>query len=324
MSVTGSDRSVCFGIVGKGGGSFCIRKHCTISAHADAKISFQGKDETSFFICRGGEGGTVIYSQPSIDELRVPVEVSKGWKDQMMTLADWRLAFRAVENADDVGATVEEIKKEVSFLNDTSNFRTPSKKRKERMMSDEGSGTMGTVDFVSHIRGLPEDLTKELDEVITTNSVDKGTLTRIVARLESSMVLQGAALEAVAEISYKRFLSNENDLRAVSGAVQNVQTSVGQPIELSTRFDAPTLWSATSFVAEEVDRVAGGLKALQGSMVPLKAELMRAVNDEIIQMGKQGQSDKMLKVLVMVSTKVKEASGEIVELKSKVNALESR
>ena len=141
VSVTGSDRSVCFGIVGKGGGAFCIRKNCVFSSHEDAKISFQGKDETSFFICRGGERNTIIYSQPSIDARRVPVEVRKTWEDQQMTLAEWRLAFKAVENADDAGATVEEIKKEVTFLNDTSNFRTPSKKRKERMMISRSKST---------------------------------------------------------------------------------------------------------------------------------------------------------------------------------------
>jgi hypothetical protein len=100
VSVAGSDRSVCFGIVGNGG-SFCIRKNCVIRSHADAKIWFQGNVETCFFIRRGGEGNSILYSQPSIDERRVPVEVRKSWKDQEMTLVEWKLAFRAVENSDD-------------------------------------------------------------------------------------------------------------------------------------------------------------------------------------------------------------------------------
>jgi hypothetical protein len=49
----------------------------------------------------------------------------------------------------------------------------------------------------------------------------------------------------------------------MSGAVQNVQTSVGTPIELDPRFDATTLWSATSFVADEVVKLADGLKGLK-------------------------------------------------------------
>jgi hypothetical protein len=116
VRVTGSDRSVCFGVVGKGGGAFCIRKNCGVSSHADDKIPFKGMEETCYFICRGGEGNTVIYSQPSVDERRVPEEVRKVWMIQQKTLGEWRLAFRAVDNADDVGASADEIKKEVSRL----------------------------------------------------------------------------------------------------------------------------------------------------------------------------------------------------------------
>ena len=57
-----------------------------------------------------GEGSSLIYSQPSIDKRWIPSEVQKSWEDQEMTLIDWKLMFRAVENADDAGATVEEIK----------------------------------------------------------------------------------------------------------------------------------------------------------------------------------------------------------------------
>jgi hypothetical protein len=91
---------------------------------------------------------------------------------------------------------------------------------------------------------------------------------------------------------------------------------------LATRFDAPTLWSATSFVAEEVERVAGGLKILEDDMGPVRSALLE-VNQELAKMAKSGQSEKMLKVLVMVSNKVKEASGEIVGLKAKVVSLEA-
>ena len=58
--VNGFDRSICFGIVGKGGGAFCIKRNCGFSSHGEAKISFQGQMETCYFICRGGEGSTII------------------------------------------------------------------------------------------------------------------------------------------------------------------------------------------------------------------------------------------------------------------------
>ncbi|KAI2498995.1 hypothetical protein MHU86_15499 [Fragilaria crotonensis] len=319
--VTGSDRSICFGVVGKGGGAFCIRKNCSVISHEDVKIPFQGKNDSCYFICRGGEGSTVIYSQPSIEEQFVPMKTKEEWETQQKTLAEWRLAFKAVENSDDAEATSDDITKEVTFLNETSTFRTPSKKRKDVMMSSDDGETLGNIEFVGHVRTLPEDLTKELDEVIV-NTMAKGLLTRIVARLESSMMTQGSALEAVADLTYKRFLSNERDLRVVSGAVQNVQTLVGPPVELDARFDAPTLWGATSFVAEEVGRVTGNVKALEGGLAPIKEDI-KALQSQVAQDANVEKSEKMLKVLVMMSAKMKEASSEIVALKSKVKSLET-
>ena len=189
--------------------------------------------------------------------------------------------FNRCKNAGDEGATVEEVKKEVSFLNDASNYRTPSKKRKEAMMSEESEESLGNVEFVAHTRSLPADLSTELDEIIDNRStMEKGGLTCIVARLEFSMVAQGSALPTVAELSYKRFLSNENDLRAVSSVVQNVQASVGETVELESKFDAPTLWSATAFVSEEVDRMTSGLKNMEADIIPMK-ESMKVLSAEL-------------------------------------------
>jgi len=57
-------------------------------------------------------------------------------------------------------------------------------------------------------------------------------------------------------------------------------------------------------------------------LIPIKSEL-KAVNAECSQLAKSGQAAKMLKVLVMLSGRVKEASSEIIGLKEKVESLES-
>jgi hypothetical protein len=57
VRVTGSDCFECFGVVGNGGGAFCIKKNCGFSFHGDAKISFQGIEEACYLICCG-EGKT--------------------------------------------------------------------------------------------------------------------------------------------------------------------------------------------------------------------------------------------------------------------------
>jgi hypothetical protein len=150
----------------------------------------------------------------------------------------------------------------------------------------------------------------------------KGKLTRIVARLETSMVAQGSALETVAELSHKKFLSNKRDLRKVSGAVQNVQTMIGQPIELDTNFDTPTLWSATSFVADEVVQVAEGLRLMEGMISPMRDAALK-VKTEVGKLAKASNPTKMMSFFKVVSSKMKEASQEIVALKERVNSIET-
>jgi polyhydroxyalkanoate synthesis regulator phasin len=136
------------------------------------------------------------------------------------------------------------------------------------------------------------------------------------------MIAQGSALEAVAELSHKRFLANERDLRDVSGAVQNVQTTIGQPIELDTSFDAPTLWSATSFVADEVVRVAEGLRLVEEMISPMRDAALK-VETEVGKLAKASNPTKMMSFFKVVSSKMKEASKEIVALKERVNSIET-
>ena len=137
----------------------------------------------------------------------------------------------------------------------------------------------------------------------------------------SSMVAQGSALQTVAELSYKRFLTNEKDLRAVSGAVQNVQASVGETVELESMFDAPTLWSATAFVAEEVERMTGGLKTIEADIIPMKAT-MKILSGELARLVAAGEKpDKTMKLMKVLSAKMREAATIIVGLMTRVDEL---
>lgn len=115
------DCSICFDLVGKGG-SFCMKRNCTFSSQEDTKTAFQGTEVMCFFICCSGEeGSTIIDAQPNMDEHRVPVKIKEEWQTQQQTLAKWRMALGAVEIADDVDNLTDEIKKEVTFLEDTLN-----------------------------------------------------------------------------------------------------------------------------------------------------------------------------------------------------------
>ena len=131
-SVAGWNSSFCFGLVGPGSGSFCVRKGFVVQSHGIRKCDFQGKDMTCVFMVREqGDDVAAVYSNPCVDESKVPPEVRAEWRTKLATPKEWAVEFQAVENADSALATSEDIKDEASLLVKAERFRTPLKKRKE-------------------------------------------------------------------------------------------------------------------------------------------------------------------------------------------------
>ena len=135
------------------------------------------------------------------------------------------------------------------------------------------------------------------------------------------MITQGAVLAEVAVLSHKRFVGNERDIRLMTGAVQKTQILVGNPVEVDEKFEGPTLWTSTSFIADEVIRMNEGIVGMEKTIRSLERSV-REIKLEFERLSVAASNDKMLKVLVMVTNKMKEASQQIVELKTKVGDLE--
>ena len=245
-----------------------------------------------------------------------------------MTLTDWAREFQAVENVDNVLASGEEIKKEVTLLADESErFKTPGKKRKEVCM-EEVRGALDWLNMKAYMRSLPGDSsTTELDAFIEVieSSKAKGVLTKIVGKLESGLVTQGDAIREVAMLTHDRFRENENGLGFLAGgAVQQVQASIGDPIELDSKFNCPTLWSLVSFIAHEVLCVGGGLALMEDKVNPIKDSL-DATKIECQRLAGLclEPNKKTTRLAVVLSGNVREAEEEICSIKTRVNTLES-
>ena len=101
------------------------------------------------------------------------------------------------------------------------------------------------------------------------------------------------------------------------GAVQKVQISVGQPVELDDRFNAPTLWSSTSFIFDEVIRVGGDVTNLKMTMGPFKVAVDK-IKSECERLAKVAGNTKFIKVLSAVSKNVRDAAEEIGQLKEEL------
>ena len=143
-----------------------------------------------------------MFSDPSVNEDLVAFEVRDDWNAKTGTLEEWVAAFQAVDNADNVAATIEDIKEEASLLIKAEKFRTPLKKRREEDIEWEDD-TLGEMVFGNHVRTLPMDDFAEMEAMIANRTLERGMLTKLVARVESSVITQGAVIGAVAVLTHK-------------------------------------------------------------------------------------------------------------------------
>ena len=292
VSVSGRDLDMCFGVIGAGHAAFCIRKDCPYTHQK--KSDFRGAHGSFFFIGKeqGSEVSTV-FSIPRVDKVKVPSAVQVDWLSRARPKPEWVLEFQAVENMNSALATKKEIKEEASFLSDRETFKTRLKKKKEEEDLEFEDSTLGEIMFNSYDRSLPPDDSDEMNDVISTKKLEKGVLTRVVGRLETGVAHQGIVLAEVASLAHKRFEANERDMRAIAGAIQNSQLLIGDPVQMDSRFEGPTLWSSASFIADEVVRVGGGLSFLEGKVDPM-TDTVSEIKKECERLAKEVKTDKLL------------------------------
>jgi hypothetical protein len=201
VTIRGSDSSLCFGVVGVGGVSFCIRKDCRIKVHEDAKFWLAGRVESVIFISRLPDA--VVYTDPFVKEEVVTLETQLDWKNKSMTLPNWVRAFRAVTISENEKATVNDVEDKTKFLRDAERFRTPAKKRNKGEVDAEDKRQRKNLNEMSMVlldNGLPPvDDADALDAVIIDGSMLKGGLTRIVAQIEANVATLGKAVQEVAD-----------------------------------------------------------------------------------------------------------------------------
>ena len=313
VSIRGSDESVCFGSVGTGNVAFCIRPDCKIKAHVDTKVNICAVDEDSrIFIVRSP--GSTAFMEPSVSGARVPAAVKESWRSQQFTLAEWNREFCAVEIADDVTASLEEIKAESSFLMKAKEFRTPSKRSRETTsLSSElhnlmGDGQVG-LSFVTHTRMLPVDESLEHDDdelrqMVFVGDGDNASLTKVVSKVESSVVSLGQSMGILAEQTHNRFVAVDHEAKLVAGAVHSLNASLGSAVEVNERFEAPTLWGTVAFIADEVTRLDRDVLSLDLGLKPIQVEMEWVKASLAGVQGYEESADKMLKIIKFVMERV--------------------
>lgn len=332
ISVSGSDTSVCFGGVGVGSASFCVRRNCSIKAHVDSKVEvWDVPEEDRIFIVRSP--GSTVFSEPSVSASTVPVEVWSNWQRQQLTLAEWNREFCAVEIANDVSASVAEIKEESLFLAKAKDFRTPSKRLREsssaltdfrkRLGLEEEDRT-----FVPHLRLLP--VVSELEEgseLSPSGWAEGGTddigLARVVSQVETSLVSLGEALGVLEKKSQAR--SREADLEAklIASGLHSLSSNIGTQVELDERFEAPTLWGTTSFITDEIMRLGQEIMTMDLEVKPILMEAgWLKTSFQTLSTTSEESLSKMMKILGLVMQRIQAVGPELETVKTKVGKME--
>ena len=329
ISVCGLDSSLCFGSVGVGTASFCVRKHCGVKAHVDSKVDvWEVPDETRVFIMR--PGSATVFTEPSIAFDRVPEDVWTNWQSQQYTLAEWNREFCAVEITNDAFATIAEIKEEASFLAKAKDFRTPSKRAREATKATNESSYntiaagLSSGMFVTHVRMLPVVATEEeLEEMVEGSGVDALVLAKVVSQVETSIVALGETLGMVSEQTGSRFADVDREAKLVAGAVHTLSSILGTPIELDDRFEAPTLWGTAAFIADELIRLSKDALAVELLVKPMQSEvdwIKTSVRESHASAEEAG--GKMRQILTFVMKRIHEIAPEVELVKTRLGVVE--
>jgi hypothetical protein len=333
ISIRSSDSLLCFGSVGVGNAAFCIRPNCRIKAHVDAKVKICDElEESRIFIIRSP--GSTAFLEPSVSANKVSPEVLASWETQQFTLSEWNREFCAVEIANDVTASMAEIKEEASFLMRAKDFRTPSKRSRESTsISSELHKLMGDGpdrQFITHTRLMPvveslEDEETDLQDGVLVGEGDNNKLlTKAVTEIETSVVSLGEAMVMLSEQSHNRFVSVDHEAKLVAGAVHTMNSHLGMPIELDERFEAPTLWGTTAFIADEVSKLNQDVLTLELGLKPLQTEMEWAKAALHNVQGQEDSAAKMRQILGLVMERVRAMGPELENARRRLDEVEQK
>jgi hypothetical protein len=275
--------------------------------------------EPTFFIFR--IAGSTVYCQPSVSQTKVPGSTQVDWEDKQWSLPNWVKAFQAISNEGDETVTSEDIQTGVRMLDEAEQFRTPSKKRQ---FSAEMSESFNLIPIPSHRRGLPKEGDPGLDIMIEGGTLGKGGLTRIVSRVETSMVEMGKVLEEVTVMTNRRFGDAEDSVILMSAAVQNLMSSLGPSVELDPRFEAPTLWGTTAFIGEELTCLEAVVRETRSEVEMATTTAKNAVNImEKVQEDKSKETVKVREILSFVIGRAQALGLDLETIKAKVAQMSS-
>ena len=317
VKVDCGDPRVCFGLVGVGS-AFCTRRNCSVQAHQRVKAGFAGSGMKIVVIHRNGTVVDSAFVEPSLVWDQIPPDTWIEWSEAFYSLPRWTQEFQAVGLVGDGKASSADVKCELGFLVKAESFKTPSKRQRD---DDPDEPSFGDWEVIKHVRSLPTD-PNELEKLVTGTGLSKSFVSEVLSNLETSVVDMGEGMKEVAEICKDRFMKVDSNLAMLSVATQNLKGSLGVTVPLDARFEAPTLWGTTGFIADELIKVGIDTAALNESFLSVKESVATILAGlEESEAKTKSESGKIMQVVKAVLDKVKTLGPEVVHLQNTVASL---
>jgi hypothetical protein len=98
-------------------------------------------------------------------------------------------------------------------------------------------------------------------------------------------------------------------------------STLGTAVEMDEKFEAPTMWGTTSFIGEEVVRLAEEIEVSKSGISMVKESVANVIDK--INKSDSGVDEKMLKILSLVMNRVQEFSPELKVIRGHTSRLES-
>ena len=145
-------------------------------------------------------------------------------------------------------------------------------------------------------------------------------MSEVLSNLETSVVDMGEGMKDVAEIFKDRSMKVDSKLAMLSVATHNFKVSLGVGVPLDARFEAPTLWGTTGFIADELIKVDDDAAALNESFLPVK-ESVATILVSLEEAKANSNSEKIVQDVKVVLDRVRTLGPEVGNLQTTLASL---
>ena len=312
---------LCQGVIGQGG-TFCVKRGCTVSSHRAAK--FQVAPE-ALYVLKNPEAA---FAEPYVHTKRLADGLLESWMTEAARLTEWRKRFGLVNGAsEDVVTKAELALGEDTYIR-AQDFKTPAKRRR-----DEDEDVAMQLQFSPYRKQVKEGKTALLAS--PKNPSFSTQWLKVIIDLDEFADHVGETINEILTDRDKRAKNQTAVLDLLNSKIDQASDMVGTvPKHLSEKFLAPTLWGVVAEIAGQVEGLEGGKAMDEEALCESLGQnsLFRALVEKIVMESvvpslkvrlNYVTEDTLVRVSQAITARLKVQADHIATLVTKISNLES-